>query len=180
MLLPLQVLIKAVGKNVEILQAKVRSGPCLEIFGSCDFEKDVCGYNLRNKRWVRSTPSNNTGDREGYPGVDATLNSDKGMTLIRYTLSNRLLYISVCLHTLSLPFCPLSIFFCLSPTLLFPIPYHLRFSILQTQFLCFSLSPTPLYLPYPYLYNLIHSLCFSLSPTPLYVSSLYYIICNSV
>ncbi|KAK3766342.1 hypothetical protein RRG08_044531 [Elysia crispata] len=76
-----QVLIKAVGKNVEILQAKVRSGPCLEIFGSCDFEKDVCGYNLRNKRWVRSTPSNNTGDREGYPGVDATLNSDKGHLL---------------------------------------------------------------------------------------------------
>ena len=64
--------------EVVILNAEITEGGCLEKDGSCDFQKNMCGYTKVKKSpdaWSRIKPNEASQKGRRYPDVDKTIGS---------------------------------------------------------------------------------------------------------
>ncbi|RUS87747.1 hypothetical protein EGW08_004493, partial [Elysia chlorotica] len=82
---PFKVVIeKAAGNDqdasVAIVDVEVTEGPCLDVSGSCDFERDQCHYSSSGnfQNWTRTSGLQVEDSGVRYPAVDSTIGSGVG------------------------------------------------------------------------------------------------------
>ncbi|GFS06077.1 MAM and LDL-receptor class A domain-containing protein 1-like [Elysia marginata] len=66
--------------KVEILDAEVRAGSCLDSDLSCNFDGSTCGYEISQRLWKLSS-SNTHSNEKGFPTIDGNSNTDSGQYL---------------------------------------------------------------------------------------------------